>query len=170
MENSAGNSESPLSDEVGFLAVRTGATATKLARERLRPLGLHVRSYSVLALAAGSGWTQREVAEYLDLDPSQVVSLVDELEKAGLVRREVAPGDRRSKLVRATSSGAALLRRARGITAVAEDETLRDLTVVERKTLLALLRRIGLPTTRDRNPLPTDTDVDDVQSQARGEN
>ena len=140
--------DSLLVSEIGFLAVRTGATAMKLARERLRPLGLHVRSYSVLALSATAyGRTQREVADYLDLDPSQVVSLVDELEEAGLVTREVSPGDRRSKLVRATPRGIALLPEARGATASAEDETLSALLPVERETLLRLLQKVTLPAT-----------------------
>lgn len=139
----------PLVGEIGFLAVRTGATAMKLARERLRPLGLHVRSYSVLALSAtATGRTQREVAEYLDLDPSQVVSLVDELEKAGLVIREVVPGDRRSKLVRATPQGVELLPAARAATSSAEAEALAALAPAERETLLELLQKVTLPQAR----------------------
>jgi DNA-binding MarR family transcriptional regulator len=145
-DSSQGDAALPLVSEIGFLAVRTGATAMKLARERLRPLGLHVRSYSVLALSAtGTGRTQREVAEYLDLDPSQVVSLVDELERAGLVSREVAPADRRSKLVRATPKGIALLPDARGATASAEAEVLAALAPGERETLLRLLQKVTLP-------------------------
>ncbi|BDZ45165.1 MarR family winged helix-turn-helix transcriptional regulator [Naasia aerilata] len=141
--------ELPLLGEIGFLAVRTGATAMRLARERLKPLGLHVRSYSVLALSAtDTGRTQREVAEYLDLDPSQVVSLVDELERAGLVTREVAPGDRRSKLVRATPEGFAVLPAAREATASAEAEVLAALLPAERETLLRMLQKVTVPQAR----------------------
>jgi DNA-binding MarR family transcriptional regulator len=130
-----------LLDEIGFLAVKAGTTVTRLARARLRPLGLHVRSYSVLALAGTrTGRTQREVAEYLDLDPSQVVMLVDDLEERALVTRDVVPGDRRARQVRVTAAGAALLDDARRATAEAEDEALAHLTPTQRQTLLRLLR------------------------------
>lgn len=118
----------------------------RMARAHLRPLGLHVRSYSVLALAGeGGGRTQREVADYLDLDPSQVVSLVDELEGQGLVTREVVPGDRRSRLIRATDQGCSVLEAGRLATAAAESETLGALTAEERETLVRLLQRAALP-------------------------
>ena len=54
--------------------------------------GLKARSYSVLALPASDARpSQRELAEFLRLDPSQVVGLVDGLQARGLVRREPDP-------------------------------------------------------------------------------
>lgn len=133
----------PLADEVEFLAIKASAAGTRLARARLKPLGLSVRSYAVLAVAAApSGRTQREIAEYLDLDPSQVVGLLDELESAALVSREVNPNDRRARLVRATPEGRALLVSARRETAAAEAEALSMLSPDERATLLLLLQKI----------------------------
>jgi len=139
--------EPPLFDEVGFLAVKAAAAGSRLARARLHPLGLHVRSYSALTVAAASagGRSQREIAAYLDLDPSQVVGLIDELETAGLVAREIDPSDRRFRLIRATAAGSALLAQARGETAAAEAEALGMLTPDERVALLGLLRKIARP-------------------------
>lgn len=138
------HADRPLADEVGFLAIKAASTGTRLARARLRPLGLHVRTYSALAVAAGSatGASQREIAEYLDLDPSQLVALIDELESSGLVAREVDPNDRRYRLIRATAQGADALAQARTETSAAEDEALGMLTADERATLLALLRKV----------------------------
>jgi DNA-binding MarR family transcriptional regulator len=143
MSRSGATPEPPLSDEVEFLAIKASAAGTRLARARLKPLGLSVRSYAVLAVSATpSGRTQREIAEYLDLDPSQVVGLLDELESSGLVTREVNPSDRRARLVRATAEGRALLAAARSETAAAEAEALAMLSREERDTLLRLLRKI----------------------------
>lgn len=135
--------EPDLAGEIEFLTVRAAASGTRLARARLRPLGLNVRSYSVLALAgSGDGWSQRAIAAYLDLDPSQVVSLVDELEAKGLLTREVDAADRRARRVRATPAGTDLLVHARQAAAEAEDEALAALAPEERAVLLRLLRRI----------------------------
>ncbi len=140
------DAEPPLFDEVEFLAIKASAAGTRLARARLKPLGLHVRSYAVLAVAATpAGRTQREIAEYLDLDPSQVVGLLDELESKALVTREVNPNDRRARLVRATPDGRDLLAAARRETAAAEDEALSMLSPEERASLLLLLRKIVFP-------------------------
>lgn len=148
------DADRPLVDEVGFLAIKAASTGTRLARARLRPLGLHVRSYSTLAVAAASatGASQREIAEYLDLDPSQLVALVDELESNGLVAREVDPSDRRYRLIRATAKGADMLAQARTETSAAEDEALGMLTAEERKSLLSLLRKVVFASPADPAP------------------
>ena len=85
-------SDEPLMSEVAFLNARAAAVAVRLANPLLSTLGLKVRSYSVLSLAAGtSPPSQRQLAGILQLDPSQIVSLVDELEKRGWVSRWRTP-------------------------------------------------------------------------------
>ncbi|WP_223935095.1 MarR family transcriptional regulator [Arthrobacter sp. StoSoilB5] len=49
--------------------------------------------------------TQREIANSLQCDPSNITYVVDKLEKAGLVTREQHPSDRRAKILRLTESG-----------------------------------------------------------------
>ncbi|MET0798509.1 MAG: MarR family transcriptional regulator, partial [Rhodococcus sp. (in: high G+C Gram-positive bacteria)] len=72
----------PLSDDIGFLLTRAGTSLTAAAKTALAPFELRVRSYSVLALACehADGLGQRQLAEELGLDPSQIVALVDDLE------------------------------------------------------------------------------------------
>lgn len=41
--------------------------------------------------------TQRELTDFLSLDPSQVVSLVDDLKRRGLVERAAGKQDRRAR-------------------------------------------------------------------------
>jgi len=138
--------DSRLAGEAEFLAARAAAVGSALANRELRELGLRVRSYSVLSLASeAQPPTQRQLADFLRLDPSQIVALVDELETAGLIRREADPGDRRSRIVVATAEGRRLLARAAKAARVAEDEALAPLTVHERAQLTALLRRIAFP-------------------------
>lgn len=99
-----------LIDDIGFLLSRAGALLVASANAALTPLGLKVRSYSVLMVAAehGAGVNQRRLAEILGLDPSQIVGIVDDLERRGLVERRSDRADRRNKLIFATDEGRAL--------------------------------------------------------------
>lgn len=134
-------SDAPLSHEIEFLAVKAFTQGTRIANRYLQDLGLRARSYSVLAMAcADLDPTQRDLAEFLSLDPSQIVSLVDELERDGLVRRLVDPSDRRSKVVHATEVGRARFAEAQLRTRSAENEALSGLE--DRETLRSLLRRL----------------------------
>lgn len=133
-------------DDLSFLIARANALSIAAGNAALSDLGLKVRSYSVLALAAGSPPpSQREIAEFLRLDPSQVVALVDELQRAGLVTREPDPRDRRANVIRVTASGEELLVDARRALVRAERGLHAGLDAAERATLADLLRRTAFP-------------------------
>jgi DNA-binding MarR family transcriptional regulator len=69
-------------------------------------LMLHIKGYP------GREWAQiGELAERMQAQHHGVVSLVTRSEKAGLVRREVDPDDRRAVRVRLTTDGERSLRR-----------------------------------------------------------
>jgi DNA-binding MarR family transcriptional regulator len=136
--------QTDLGNEIEFLAARARSIGNARANSRLAPLDLKVRSYSVLALACStSGPSQRDLAEYLCLDPSQIVALVDGLEKRGLVERVADPVDRRSKIIRGTRAGKTLYQQAAEAVRAAEDVSLRGLNDQERNTLRELLRKIA---------------------------
>src|SRR5688572_915440 len=81
--------ETSLAEEIEFLAARVRAIGSAHANTSLGTLDLTVRSYSVLSLAAsGLGPSQRELADFLSLNPSQIVTLVDRLVEQGLVVRK----------------------------------------------------------------------------------
>jgi DNA-binding MarR family transcriptional regulator len=89
------------------------------------------------------GWaaTQQGLAEALQLDPSNVVGLLNDLEQRGLVTRRRDPADRRRHIVELSSAGVTELEAAERRLACVEDEMLRALTAEERATLHALLLR-----------------------------
>ena len=133
-----------LSDEVEFLAARARSIGTARANAQLAPLELRVRSYAVLALAcSGFDPSQRELAEYLSLDASQVVALVDALETRGLVTRVPDARDRRSNAIIATDAGRTLHATARIAAREAENASLAALDPAERETLRSLLKRVA---------------------------
>lgn len=135
-----------LTSDLSFLLARANALSISVGNTALEPFGLRVRAYSVLALAVeGSRPSQREIAEFLRLDPSQVVALVDGLESAGLVAREPDARDRRANVVVATPSGRRLHGSAQASVLTAERSAHGGLTEAELTSLAELLRKAAFP-------------------------
>jgi len=130
---------------LGFLLARGGGRAIRTFNRALQPFGVRSRHYMVLLVAIqAGGCSQRDLGVALDVDPSVVVSLVDDLEREGLVRRETRPADRRTRLVTATPAGLDLLDRLRALSQRVDHELTAGLDADERATLLSLLRRVAL--------------------------
>lgn len=143
----AGLRDSVLGRDLSFLLARANALTLAAANAALAQHGLKARSYSVLALAAdGVRPTQRELAEFLRLDPSQVVALVDELEKRQLVERRTDPADRRANVLVVTDAGRALFARARESAHAVELGLLAAVTPKDHERLAELLRLLAFPT------------------------
>jgi DNA-binding MarR family transcriptional regulator len=137
-------------DDSALLLVRLGAHAAGSFARALEPLGIEPRHFGVLMrLAAHEGTSQQALAARLGLHPTRMVFLVDELEARGLVERRRNESDRRSHALHLTTSGRALLARARKVAATNGDRLGRGLTAAERRQLARLLRKIadaeGLP-------------------------
>jgi DNA-binding MarR family transcriptional regulator len=117
------------------------ASHTRIA-DGLESIGLTPALFGVLnVLGARKGATQKEIGSAMGIDPSTMVSLIDELEAAGLAQRRPHPIDRRAREVVITPKGRRLLERGRRMALQVEDEVLGGLTAAERRELLSLLRR-----------------------------
>ncbi|MBX7267194.1 winged helix-turn-helix transcriptional regulator [Micromonospora sp. Llam7] len=139
--------DSVLGGDLSFLLARANALTLAAANAALAAHGLKARSYSVLALAAEDAHpTQRELAEFLRLDPSQVVALIDDLERRGLVERRTDPADRRANVLVATDAGRALFARAQESARAVELGLLAAVTPADHERLAQLLRLLAFPT------------------------
>jgi len=108
----------------------------------LEAIGLTPALFGVLNLiSARDGAIQQELGSAMGIDPSTMVSLIDQLEQAGLAKRRPDPRDRRARQVSITAKGRRQLERARSLALDAEDEVLGGLSSSERQELLHLLRR-----------------------------
>ena len=134
----------PFVDNIGFLMSRASGQLVRATNGALADDGLRVRQYSVLSLVceAAEGESQRDLAEVLALDPSQVVALVDDLDRAGLVERRPSPSDRRTKLVVPTERGRAVAAHATARADARLAEQLGRLSADEQATLRSLLARV----------------------------
>jgi DNA-binding MarR family transcriptional regulator len=127
-----------------FLLAQVGALGARLFAERVAPLGLTAAQSGVLRLIAGSGSpNQAELADALGVRPSRLVVLLDELEGAGLVRRDPHPGDRRQRLIVLTERGRAATDRLVEAASDHEDHLCRALSREERRQLRELLAKVA---------------------------
>ncbi|MCZ2828839.1 MarR family winged helix-turn-helix transcriptional regulator [Modestobacter sp. VKM Ac-2986] len=138
----------PMADDLGFLLSRASGQVVRATNAALAEHGLRVRTYSVLVFAceAADGLNQRELAGFLGLDPSQVVLLVDELVAAGLVERQAAETDRRTRLVVPTAQGRRVREAAGEAADAAVEVPLGLLGDAERDRLRDMLTRIWTAT------------------------
>jgi DNA-binding MarR family transcriptional regulator len=120
------------------------ASHTRTA-ETLKKIDLTTATFGVLnVLGARDGTIQQRLSADMGIDPSAMVTLIDELESSGLAQRRRRPGDRRAWEIAITPKGRRTLQRAKRLAAEVEDEVLSGLTTSERSQLLTLLRRAVL--------------------------
>ena len=129
----------------GFLLSKMGATAQKQFAARLETLGLTTRMWGALNVLDGEGAvTQHALCKAVGIDPSSMVSTIDELEKRGLVERRRHPVDRRAHALHVTDAGHETLARGRGLARQAQDELLAPLDAEQREQLHELLLAIAV--------------------------
>lgn len=104
----------------------------------LRPV-----DFSVLSLIAHNpGITSRQLCATLGIQPPNLVGLVADLEKRGLVARLPHPRDGRAFGLHLKPAGEALAREAEQTAARLEAEAGASLTAAEQKTLMRLLKKV----------------------------
>jgi DNA-binding MarR family transcriptional regulator len=129
----------------GFLLSRMGVVAQKHFSARLDALGLTPRMWGALnVLDAEGSITQHALCKSTGMDPSSMVSTIDDLEAKGLVERRPHPGDRRAHALHVTDSGRETLTRGRRLARQAQDELLAPLDAEEREQLHSLLLRLAV--------------------------
>ncbi len=126
-----------------FLTIQVLREAAR-ARDRAFPdTRLRFPHRGVLAcLEEGEQLSQRNVAEKLRMDASDLVKVVDDLEGFGMVARRRDPSDRRRQLLTLTAEGRKAAREHDAVVAEANDFFLNPLSKIERKLFHAMLERI----------------------------
>lgn len=135
-----------LRDWTGYLLYKCAWWLQHDTEAALRELGLRDRHLMALTmLSAADGLSQQELAKHLSLDPTLVVSLIDDLEEEGLCARERHPEDRRRHMIQLTAKGKKVYRDARAQAAKVGDAIFGPLDRAERTQLTELLKRVMAP-------------------------
>ena len=91
----------------------------------------------------------------MGIDPSTMVALIDELERAGLAKRRPHPKDRRAREVVITPKGRRTVEQGRALAREVEDDVLQGLGSTERRKLLGCFGRRSHQRRPSRSGAPT---------------
>jgi DNA-binding MarR family transcriptional regulator len=135
----------PRRSSVAFLLAQVGGLAAERFGERVAAIGLTRAQAGLLRAIASSDqpMSQQALATYLDLAPSRLVVLVDELADAGILERRPVEHDRRAYAVHFTTAGKELFGRLAFIGREHEQAFCAALTETERSQLAELLRKLA---------------------------
>ena len=132
-----------LCEHIGFMLGKARQELASRLDPLAAPLGLTIRHFGIgLLLTKRGALRQTELADMLRLDRTTVMNMVDELERAGFVRRETDPKDRRANAVTATPLGKRWLEKLRPQAEKIERDFLAPLKTDEQDTLRELLMRL----------------------------
>ncbi|MDH2456483.1 MarR family transcriptional regulator [Corynebacterium bovis] len=110
---------------------------------QLATKGFNLREYWVLTcLVAGDAASQSALGEVLGVDRSDMVRLVDALEKRNLAKRVKDPADRRRQIISVTKKGRKAHADLRPLVHDAEDAALDESTSKQLKHLKKLAKSI----------------------------
>ena len=130
------------------------------AEAALLPLGLRPRHLVALTvLRSHGGMTQQALAAALQLDRTNLVGLLNDLEDDGLIARTRSAEDRRRHLVTLTDAGGIRLGEAELALAEVEDQVLGALDHDQRVALHALLQQASAGHVGDCSAAAADGDL-----------
>jgi MarR family transcriptional regulator, 2-MHQ and catechol-resistance regulon repressor len=119
------------------------------AMRSIEPSGLGFSDFAVLEVLLKKG-PQRvnDIGRRIDLTSGSITTAVDRLERRGRVARGLDDEDRRSRTVRLTPVGRARIAEVFAKHAAALEAASKGLTKAERKSLIALLKKLGIAADR----------------------
>ncbi|MFE9633035.1 MarR family winged helix-turn-helix transcriptional regulator [Streptomyces sp. NPDC006463] len=127
---------------LGLLLAWHGSVTQARMKKALSTAGLTPRHAMTLMHLEGGPISQRALAERLEVDPSVLVGILNDLEGDGLVERRRDPADRRRHNVAITVAGSTALGRTNAALDEVEQGLFAGLSAGDQDALRALLARI----------------------------
>jgi len=113
-------------------------------RRRIAHLGITPDQFTVMrTLLESGGITQSELTEQMSSDPNTVASLLERMEKSGLLERQPHEQDRRAHRLDLKAEGKRKYQKAREIAIALQTEALRVLPEDEREHFLGHLALVA---------------------------
>ena len=129
----------------GYLLARVGAESRRVWARMLAEHDLTPHHFGMLMTLDQAGpATQQGLSRAVGVDPRNAVSVIDALERRGLVERRPDPTDRRRHAVALTAAGRTAIHDLRRAGELVEERMLDCLTPNERTGLHRTLRKLLL--------------------------
>ncbi len=133
----------PSSLRLGYLLKHAELQFGRLTVAELEPLGITPREWAALScLDDERGLSQREIADMLGVDRTTMVSLVDQLQAKGLIRRRRQADDRRKNTLELTKKGRVVEDRGGRLIHECEQRFLKSLSDTEVRQLKRTLASV----------------------------
>ena len=139
----SGSGTAYLETLMGYNASRAAHTMVSHFMRGVRQFDLRTVDFSVLSVMAHQpGVTSRQLCQLLNVLPPNMVVLLRDLDKRGLIERTPHPTDGRAMGLSLSASGKALMKKAEKAASDADEQGTAHLSATERKTLVRLLQKI----------------------------
>ena len=125
--------------------VRTSALMQKLSDRFFSRFGLTDVQFNILMILkdhGGGGLSQQELSEHLIVTKSNVVGLIDRLERSGYVSRMAHPSDRRFNQIVLTPKGVKLQQKIEELYFAEVDKMMNTLSDSQKKALIQAMEEI----------------------------
>ncbi|HBH38527.1 MAG TPA: MarR family transcriptional regulator [Curvibacter sp.] len=128
---------------VGYNARRATLVIVDAFLRNMAVYGLKPVEFSVLSLIAHNpGITSRQLCSTLNIQPPNLVGMINQLQRRELITRRPHPHDGRAMGLHLTPAGRKLVKQAELTASELEEAATSRLSPAERKTLMQLLRKI----------------------------
>jgi MarR family transcriptional regulator, lower aerobic nicotinate degradation pathway regulator len=147
-EPDVGPAPARIRDRPTWLISRTYGRSNRILNEAFARSGTGLRGYHYRLLAGldeSGPSSQADLSRATGVDRSDVVSVLGDLEQAGLIERAVDPENRRRNIVTLTRAGKKQLKVLDRVVDGAQERVMEPLSAPEQARLLRLLHRLGDP-------------------------
>jgi len=136
-----------------LILMKAHRAVARHAVKSIEPSGLGLSDFAVLEMLLSKGPQKvNDIGRRIDLTSGSITTAIDRLEARGLVARALDDADRRSRIVRLTPAGRAHIGKVFAQHAAALEAASSGLTRAERKSLIDLLKKLGLAAERLPEP------------------
>ncbi len=129
-----------------FLLARLGMESRRKFTELVEPLGLSWQGQNVItalyALTKNGTVSQKQLADFVGIDPRNLVSVIDVLEHLSMLKRMPNLTDRRGYRIQLTVQGEAMARQTEEFRTKLEKNMLASLSTDEKNVLHVLLKKL----------------------------
>src|SRR5262245_12058859 len=134
-----------LNHEALLSLVRTSALMQKLSDRFFSQFGLTDVQFNIMMIlkeAGDAGLSEQQLSEHLIVTKSNVVGLVDRLERSGYVRRMAHPSDRRFNQIVLTPRGSAIVSKIEKQYFSEVDRMMNALSTTQKKSVIQAMESI----------------------------